>query len=134
MRPVDPHSVAQFAAEERVARYFERFGLGVEQGVLDRAQPLADDRPSQAIEFGVDSFVIEDPLTDDPRRQSLDDRADPRRAEALVELAPPDDALVGCQLEEMIVPPAGIAAKDVETDDFHGAPLSSECASIQHSE
>jgi hypothetical protein len=126
MRPVDPHSVPQFAAEEHVARHLQRLGFGVEQSVLDGAQPLADDpaggRPSQAIEFGVDSLVIEDPRADDPRRQSVDDRADPWRAEPLVELAPSDDAFVGRQLEEMIIPPARVVAQDFETGDFHRVP------------
>jgi len=101
----------------------ESFGFGVEQGVFDCAQPLADDsaggRPGQAMKLGVGSLVVEDPLADDPRRQSLDGRADPRRSEALVELAPPDDAFVGRQLEEMIIPPARIAAQDCEIRDLH---------------
>src|SRR5882762_9592162 len=43
----------------------------------------------------------------------------PGRAEALVELAPADDALVGGQLQKVMLPPAGVAAKDVETRDLH---------------
>src|SRR5437660_11439054 len=43
----------------------------------------------------------------------------PGRAEALVELAPADDAVIGRQLQKVIIPPAGVAAKDVETRDFH---------------
>src|SRR6266436_1077326 len=43
----------------------------------------------------------------------------PGRAEALVELAPADDALVGGQLQKVMLPPAGVAAKDVETRYLH---------------
>src|SRR5215813_5948600 len=42
----------------------------------------------------------------------------PGRAEPLVELAPADDALVGGQLQKVIIPPAGVAAKDFETRDL----------------
>ena len=79
-----------------MARHAERLGLGVEQGVLDRAQTLGDDparrRTGQAIELGINPLVVEDVLADDPRGEPLDDRADAGRAEALVELAPADDA------------------------------------------
>ena len=46
MRPVDPHPVAYLAAEESVARHLQRLGLGVEHGVFDGTQPLADNAPA----------------------------------------------------------------------------------------
>jgi hypothetical protein len=45
--------------------------------------------------------VVEHRLPDDPPGEPLDDGADPRRAEPLVELAPADDALIGRQFEEV---------------------------------
>jgi hypothetical protein len=63
--------------------------------------------------------VVEGILSDDPAGQPLDDGADPGGPEAFIELAPADDAVVGAELEEMIIPPAGVAAEDVETCHFH---------------
>jgi hypothetical protein len=37
MRPIDPHTDAHLAAEERITRQAERLGLGVEQGVFASA-------------------------------------------------------------------------------------------------
>ena len=123
MRPVDPDPVADLAAEQRVARHAERLRLGVEQRVLDRAEPLGDDpaggRPGQAVELGVDALVVEHRLADDARRQPLDHRGDARRAETLVELAPADDAAVGRQLQEIVVAPAGVAAQHLEPGHLH---------------
>jgi hypothetical protein len=55
--------------------------------------------------------VVEHRLSGNPPGEPLDDGADPGRAEILVKLAPTDDALVGRQFEEVIIPPAGIAAR-----------------------
>src|SRR5271155_2597656 len=92
MRPIDPDTVSKLAAEERVARHSERFGLGVEQRVLDGAEPLGDHsargRPGEAIQLGIDPLVVEYRLSDDPPGEPLDHRADPGRAEALVGLPP----------------------------------------------
>ena len=99
VRPVDPDAVAHLAAEQLVARHAERLGLGVEQRVLDGADGLGDDAagagPGGAVELGVDALVLAGRLPDHARRQALDHRADAGRAEALVELAPADDAVVG---------------------------------------
>src|SRR5258708_4132695 len=106
MRPIYPDTVANFAAEQRVAGNLELLGLGVEQRVLDGTQPLADDaaggRPSEAIELSINPLVVEDRLSDDPPGEPLDNGADPRRTKALVELAPADNALIGRQFEEMV--------------------------------
>jgi hypothetical protein len=63
--------------------------------------------------------VVEGILPDDPPGQSLDDGADPGRAEAFVELAPADDTLVGGELQKVVISPAGIAAKNFEFVDLH---------------
>jgi hypothetical protein len=63
--------------------------------------------------------VVESVLAEDPWREPFDDGADPGRAEAFVELAPADDAVVGGQLEEMVIPPARVAAQDFEARHFH---------------
>src|SRR6516225_8863483 len=106
-----------------MARYLERLGLGVEQSVLDGPEPLADDptggRPGQAIELGIYPLMVEDGLSDNPPGEPLDDGADPGRTKSLVELAPTDYAVVGRQLQEMIVSPAGVAAKNFQPLDLH---------------
>src|SRR2546423_928824 len=58
-------------------------------------------------------------LADDALLQPLDDGADPGRAEALVELAPADDAVRGRQLQEVVVPPPGIAMQGLDRADLH---------------
>ena len=123
MRPIDPYTIAHLAAEQDIARHVERLRLRVEQGILDRTEPLTDNasggRPGETVELGKDPFVVEDVLPDDPRSEPFDDGTDPRGSETLVELAPGDDAVVGGQLEEMIIPPAGVTAEDFETGHLH---------------
>ena len=123
MRPIDPYTIAHLAAEQDIARHAERLRLRVEQGILDRTEPLTDNasggRPGETVELGKDPFVVEDVLPDDPRSEPFDDGTDPRGSETLVELAPGDDAVVGGQLEEMIIPPAGVTAEDFETRHLH---------------
>ena len=123
MRPIHPDTVAQLAAEKRAARHAERLRLCVEQRILDGPEPLADDaasgRPGQAIELDIDPLVIEDGLPDDAAGEPLDDGADAGRTEALVELAPTDDPILGRQLQEVVIPPAGIAAKNLKARDPH---------------
>ena len=96
MRPIDPDTVSHLAAEQRVARNPERLGLGVEQRILDGAEPFGHNatrgRPGEAIQLGIDPLVVEHRLSDDPPGEPLDDGADPGRAETLVKLAPADEA------------------------------------------
>jgi len=106
-----------------MTRHPERLGLDVEQRVFDSTEPLGDHTargwPGKRVEFRIDPLVVEGILADDPSRQPLDYRADPRGSEPFVELAPTDDAVIGAELEEMIVPPARVTAKDFETCHFH---------------
>src|SRR5208282_4707146 len=122
------------AAEQHITRHPEPLGLGVEQGVFDRTEPLTDHapgcRPGKAVELGIDPLVVEDVLRDDPRGEPLNDRADPGRTEAFVELAPADDALVGGELQKMVIPPARVTAQDFETRDLHRrSPVTRRCRS-----
>jgi hypothetical protein len=74
----------------------------------------------KTVEFGIDPLVVEYRLSDYPPGEPLDNGADPGRTETLVELAPAYDAVVGRQFEEVIVSPAGVAAKNFEALDlFH---------------
>jgi hypothetical protein len=67
--------------------------------------------------------VIEDRLANHAAGEPLDDRTDPGRTEPLVELTPADDAVVGCELQKMVIPPAGVAAKDFQVRDSHRTAL-----------
>src|SRR6185437_14020110 len=124
MRPVDPDAVAHLAAEQHVARDAERLGLGVEQRVLDRTQPLGDHtargRTGRGVQLGIDALVVERALPDHARGAALDHRRHAGRPEPLVKLAPPDDAVSGADLEEVVVAPPRIGAQHGEAGDFHG--------------
>ena len=56
----------------------------------------------------------EDVLPDHAAGQPLDRRADAGRAKALVIFAPADHAVLGRDLDEMVVPPAGVAGEDFD--------------------
>ena len=121
MRPVDPDAVADLAAEQFVAGHAERLCFHVEQRVLDRAERqrhhAAGGRSRRGKQFGIDSFVLQRVLADDPRRQPLDRGGDAGRAKAFVEFAPADQAVLGRQLDEVIVAPAGVAGKRFDAAD-----------------
>ena len=128
MRPVDPDPVAHLAAEQHVARHAERLGLGVEQRVLDRAETLGDDparcRPGQRDKARRRCARDRTGWPTTRGCQPLDDRGDAGRAETLVELAPADDAVIGRELQEVVIAPAGIGAQHFKPGDFH-SPLPS---------
>ena len=128
MRPVDPDAVAHLAAEQFVAGHAERLGLDVEQRVLDGAERqrhhAAGGRPRCGKQFGVDPLMLKGVLADHARRQPLDRRGNAGRAKALVVLAPADDAVLGHDLDEVVIPPAGVAGERFDASDlggfFHG--------------
>ncbi len=109
VRPVDAQAVADLAAEQFVAWHAERLGLDVEQRVLDRAERLADDAagagPGDAAQILADVLVVHRRLADQAMGELFDDRGDARRAEILVELAPADDAVLGCDFQEEVIAP-----------------------------
>ncbi len=127
VRPVHPNAIAHLAAQKLVDRHAQALGLGVEQRILDGAQRLRHDaagaRPRRAVELGIDALVLAHGLADDPRAEAVDDGADARRAEALVELAPADDAVLGRELDEVVVAPARVAGKRLDRFDLHCRPL-----------
>jgi hypothetical protein len=122
MRPIDPDTVADLAAEQFVAGHTETLRLGIEQRILDRAERLRHHAAGGGTrgreQLCVDALVPEDVLPDDAGGQALDRSADARRAEALVELAPSDDAVLGRQLDEVVVSPAGVAGENFKTRCF----------------
>lgn len=125
MRPVETNPIAHLAAEKRMAGNAQGPGLGVEERVLDRPHRLSDDtaggRPRGAIEGLVDALVSAHGLADDKRGKPLDHRPDAGGAEPLVELAPAHHPVVGGQLDEMIVAPAGVAGQRRDACNLHGS-------------
>ena len=121
MRPVDPDAVADLAAQKFVAGHAERLGFDVEQGVLDRTERqrhhAAGGRPGRGKQLGIDALVLEGVLADHAGRQPLDRDADAGGAKTLVELAPARDAVVGDDLDEVVVAPACVAGKGFNAFD-----------------
>src|SRR5581483_2135827 len=118
MRPVDANAVADLAAEQFIAGYAEKFRLGVKEGVFDRADGQRYDAarggPRRGVELGIDPLVLEGVLADHPRRQTLDCRAETGCAKTFVIFTPTDYAVLRRDLDEMIIPPAGVAGEDFE--------------------
>ena len=113
VRPVDAQAVADPAAQQFITGHAERPRLGVEQGVLDGAERLAHHSaragPRHAGQVLADRLVVHHGLADHARRELRDDRADSRRPERFVELAPADHAVLGGDLDEVVVAPCGAA-------------------------
>ena len=57
-------------------------------------------------------------LSDHPSRQALDRGTDAGGAEAFVEFAPASHAVIGGDLDEVIVAPAGVTAEEFDARDF----------------
>ena len=123
VRPVHRHPVSHPAAEQVAAGDAERLRPGVEHRVLDRSDAHRHDPghrlscPDQ--EPLVDPLDIPNPGADDALRELLDDRGDADRAPVLVVLAPADDAVVGRQPDEVVVPPTGVAVPGFDAPDLH---------------
>src|SRR5262249_39325008 len=119
--PVDPDAVADLAAEQLIAGHAQRFRFHIEQSVFDRSESkghhAAGSRARCGEQLGIDAFVLESVLADHARRQPLDRGGHARRAEALVILAPADDAVVADNLDEVVVAPAGVAGKGFDAFD-----------------
>src|SRR5262249_46896241 len=71
--------------------------------------------------------MLEGVLPDDPSRQPLDCGTDAGRAKTFVIFAPADDAVLGGDLDEVVVSPARVAGQDFDGPYFrslrHGFPL-----------
>src|ERR1700730_19130044 len=99
MRPVHRDAVTELAAEQFVARDSERLCLGVEQRILDGADRLGSDPASRLArhreEIRKNTLMRHGGLAATAWGTQLDHRADARRGEPLVELAPTDDPVIG---------------------------------------
>ena len=123
VRPVHANPITHLATEQLVAGHAQPLGLGVDQCVLDGTHSLrhhaAGTGARGAVELGIDALMLADRLPHHARRQVRNHGADARRAEALVELAPADDAAIGRELDEMIVAPARVAGERLDARHFH---------------
>ena len=118
MRPVDPDAVADLAAEQFVAGYSERFCFRVEQRIFDGAERLRHDAAGggtgRCEQLGIDAFVLKRVLAHHPRREAPDRGTEPGRTETFVKFTPADDAVLGGELDKVVVPPAGIAGQQFD--------------------
>lgn len=80
--PVHPDVVSHLATKEHMARNTETTSLDIEEGVLDRADGLADyaalTRPSRGLQSKHDVLVPVDRVADERRGKRSDDHADAR--------------------------------------------------------
>jgi hypothetical protein len=75
-------------------------------------------------EGGIEALMVVYRLADQSIGIPLDDGREPGRPEGLVEFAPANDAVIGDELEKVIVTPSGIAGQRFDPLDFHGSCLS----------
>ena len=124
VRPVHPDTVAHLAAEQVVAGHAERLGLDVKQRVLDRADRqrhhAAGGGPRRGKQLRVDPLMLVSVLADHARRKPLDRSRHAGRAKTFVVLAPADDTVLGHDLDEVVVAPAGVAGERFDASDLGG--------------
>ncbi len=127
MRPVEAQPVAHRATQQLIHRDAERLRLDVHQGVLDGGDRLLVDAvgglAGQAVQEGGDLLDRPRVHADQPLAQPPDDAAQALGAEILHELRPADQAVVGGDLQEREIPPAGVAVQVLDLDDAHDVPL-----------
>ena len=127
MRPVDRNAIADRPAEQGTDRYAIGLAGHVEQCVLDRRDRLLIDAAARLagehVQVLRDLFVAERVAADQHRREAADHIRQADRAEALVELGPANDAIVGGDLEEGEHAPAGIGLERFNVFDLHPLPL-----------
>ena len=134
VRPVDGNGIPLLTAEQVVDRHAQSFGFGVQQRVLDGterlgAQPVRG-RSRGGRKGGIEALVVVYRLADQPVGIPLDDGREPGGSEGLVEFAPADDAVVGDELEEVVVAPSGVAGQRFDPLDFYGSCLSLRVGSL----
>ncbi len=124
MRPVDPDAVADLASEQLVAGHAQRLRLDVEQRVLDGAERqrhhAARGRSCRRKQFRINPLMLEGVLADHTRAEPLDRSRHARRAKTLVIFAPADDAVLGHDLDEVVVAPAGVAGERFDASYLSG--------------
>jgi hypothetical protein len=124
MRPVERQAIAYRPAEQCVDRNAQRLGLDVEQGVLDRRHRLlvhtARRLAGDGVLRGHDAFDRPRVLADQALRHAPDHGGEARAAVAFVIFRPADQAVIGGDLEERKVTPAGVTVQILDLDDLHG--------------
>ena len=113
MRPIHPDRIAHPAAEQVVTGYPQGLGLGVQEGVLDGADAHGHDAghrlPGPGMQACVNAFDIVDPFTDHHAGKPFDDGGYADGPLVLVVFAPTHHAVFRGDLDEVVVPPTGIA-------------------------
>src|SRR5919106_1817004 len=99
------------------------FVFGVQQRVFDGTERLGAQSVRSGSrggrKSGVEALMFVYLLADQTVSIPLDDGREPGRPEGLVEFAPADDAVIGDELEKMIVTPSGIAGQRFDLLDLH---------------
>src|SRR5262249_16945709 len=125
VRPVDADAIADRTAEELVHRDAEGARLDVEQRVLDGPDGLLDEAAgglaAQRVHQGDVGLPRPRVLPHEDRGALGDHPGHAGAAERLVVLAPAGDALVGADLEEIVVAPAHVGVQGVDPGDLHRA-------------
>ena len=116
MRPVERQAIAHRPAEQGVDRNAQRLGLDVEQRVLDGGHRLLVHAARRLAGDGVlprhDALDRPRVLADQVLRHAADHGGEAGAAVALVVFRPADQPVVGGDLEEREVAPAGVAMQD----------------------
>ena len=124
MRPVERQAVAHLAAEQLVDRHAERLGLDVEQRILDRGHRLLVDAARRLAGDGVlhrhDALDRPRVLADQAGRHAADHGGEAGAAVAFVVFRPADDPVVGGDLQEREIAPAGVAMQVFDLGNLHG--------------
>src|SRR5215204_7729309 len=128
VRPVDGNDIPLLPAKQVVDRHTQGLGFGVQQRIFDGTERLGaqsvrgGSRGSR--KGGIEALMVVYRLADQTVSIPLDDGREPGRPEGLVEFAPADDAVIGDELEKVIVTPSGIAGQRFDPLDFHRVELS----------
>ena len=124
MRPVERQAVAHRPAEQGIDRNAQRLGLDVQQRVLDGGHRLLVQAARRLARDGLlprhDALDRPRILADQALRHAADHGGEAGAAVALVVFRPADQAVVGRDLEEREVAPAGVAVQILDLGDFHG--------------
>jgi hypothetical protein len=123
VRPVDGNDVPLLTAKQVVDGHAQGLGFGVQQRVFDGTERLGAQSVRSGSrggrKSGVEALMVVYLLADQTVSIPLDDGREPGRPEGLVEFAPADDAVIGDELEKMIVTPSGIAGQRFDPLDYH---------------
>src|SRR5919112_4439454 len=128
MRPIDGNEIPLLPAKQVVDGHAQGLGFGVQQRIFDGTERLSAQSVRRGSrggrKGGVETLMVVYLLADQSVSIPLYDGREPGRPENLVEFAPADDALIGDELEKVIVTPSGIAGQRFDPLDFHRFELS----------